>query len=133
MSYDYPEHMQLGYVAAAMCGKQPKWPECWCDKDARDGGCRFCQTYQLMYGLDPTCGDSGKPEKYYFSMGRTHKRTDEEVAKLRKLQIKMRKGEEKRKKAEEIKRKLMTKEQKERPPKRKPMKGKLVMPKLRKK
>jgi hypothetical protein len=73
--------MTLGVVVAGIC-KQPLWDECWCGKPAQCGGCRFCQTYQLFWGLDPTCGDKGVPEKNYWSMGRYHTRTDEELQKL---------------------------------------------------
>jgi hypothetical protein len=64
----------------------PPWDECWCGKTDACGGCRNCQTYQLFAGLGPTCGDKGVPETYYWSMGRQHKRTDEELQKLIDLQ-----------------------------------------------
>lgn len=90
MSYEIPEHQKLGAVVAEICGA-PRWDECWCSKKHQNGGCRWCETYQLYWGLDPTCGDSGKPEEEYYSMGYPHKRTKKELQKLLDLQKKMHK------------------------------------------
>lgn len=84
------DHQTLGVVVAGLC-KSPRWDECWCDKKQQDGGCRWCQTYQLFWGFDPTCGDKGIPEKYYYSMGYRRERTDEELEKLITQQKEMRK------------------------------------------
>ena len=51
-------YTELGEIVASISGGNV-WSKCWCGKEKRSGGCRHCQTYQLMYGLDPTCGNSG--------------------------------------------------------------------------
>lgn len=90
MAYDFPEHQKLGAVVAGIC-KAPRWDECWCSKKKihQDEGCRWCETYQLYWDLDPTCGSSGKPEEEYYSMGQYCKRSKKEVQKLLDLQKKM--------------------------------------------
>ena len=90
MTYDFPEHQKLGTVVVDIC-KAPRWDECWCSKKKihQDGGCRWCETYQLYWGLDPTCGNSGNPEEEYYSMGYPYKRTKKELQKLLDLQKKM--------------------------------------------
>ncbi len=81
----------LGVVVAQICGGE-KWSDCWCDKEKRDGGCRHCQTYQIMYGLPPTCGDNGKIVKIVnrFSM-REYTRSDEKYLELVEQQKRMNK------------------------------------------
>lgn len=54
------DNRTLGVLVAGIC-KSPIWDECWCGKDRQDGGCRWCQLYQVFWGLDPACGDNGKP------------------------------------------------------------------------
>ena len=84
------EHMEFGSIISEICSASV-WDECWCGaKKKQDGGCRSCQTYQLFWGLGPTCGDSGKPEKIYWSMGHRIERSDEELNKLLDQQEKMR-------------------------------------------
>lgn len=80
---------KLGVVVADIC-KSPRWEECWCGKSGQTGGCRHCQTYQLFWGLNPTCGDKGIPEKYYSSMGFSQERTIEELNALLHQQKQMR-------------------------------------------
>ena len=91
MSHEFPKHQILGAVVAGIC-KNPRWDECWCDKKKthQDSGCRWCQTYQLYHGLDPTCGSSGKPEEEYWYMGVSYKRTKKDLQKLLDMQKKMR-------------------------------------------
>lgn len=92
MVYELPEHQKLGAIVAGIC-EASRWDECWCDvkKTPQQGaGCRWCQTYQLYWGLDPTCGGSGKPEKKYWSMGNPHIRSNKELKELLALQKKMR-------------------------------------------
>jgi hypothetical protein len=93
MAYEFPEHQKLGAIVAGIC-KAPRWDECWCDKKKthhQSSGCRWCETYQLYWGLGPTCGSSGKPEKEYYSMGQYCTRTNKELQRLLDLQEKMHK------------------------------------------
>lgn len=91
MSYEIPEHQKLGAVVAGIC-KAPRWDECWCSKKKKfqDSGCRWCQTYQLYWGLVPTCGSRGVPEKEYWSMGQLCERSKKELQQLLDLQKLMR-------------------------------------------
>ncbi|MBU4216507.1 hypothetical protein L6270_01900 [Candidatus Parcubacteria bacterium] len=81
-------YSELGEVVAQVCGGKP-WSDCWCGAKERSGGCRNCQTYQLMYGLGPTCGDDGKPTKYIASRNGSFTITDEELIKLVETQKRM--------------------------------------------
>ena len=81
----------LGEVVAQICGGAP-WSDCWCGAKKRGGDCRNCQTYQLMYGLSPTCGDNGKPARWYQSgSGASYKLPDKEFNKLVEIQKRMNK------------------------------------------